>query len=321
MVKREIIVKIFDDIIGYSTIIDEKCKYETFEYTNSKGEKIILKVREVAKPSTFLKHLKEAYKTQDPKNAWRVEVPSDDEADENYQNTKLYVTRHGSTIAVRSNGDIISVCGNNSGVKENSGALLSYAVSKGGDRLDSFDGNYGFYRYCGFEPVSYVDFVEEFAPPSWVKGRDNPEPIIFFKYTGEKSEFLSPQEFYDKVPITADYDEAHLLRDNDIEYNSKRFKNKNEVITFVKSKKYPVSFEEFEKRVIELLLETYGDSKSETEKLLDLVERLQAEDDNDYIKSLYSDSCYRYDRFGGTAFNDQDLINQPVRLIYLLYED
>lgn len=317
MVEKEIILKVFDNVIGYSSIIDEKCKYESFEYTDSRGNKITLKVREVKKPKTFMKYLKSAFDTQDPRNAWRVEVPSEEDADENYTDTKMYVTRHGSTIAVRSNGDIISVCGNNSGVKESSGALLSYAVSKGGDRLDSFDGNYGFYRHMGFEPVSYVDFVEEFAPPTWSKGRDNPEPIIFFKYTGERSEFMSPQEFYDKVPITGDYDEAHLLRDNDIIYNSKKLKG--DVNMIVKKKgNYPLSQEEFEDRILGLFLDTY--SNGDDEKIIDWFASLQEDSDDDYLLSLYKDTCYREDKFGN-AFTDDALIHQPVRLLEMIYEE
>lgn len=321
MVDKEIILKVFDKTLqNYPSIINEKCKYESFEYTNSKGEKITLKVRSISKPSTFMRHLKKAVKSQDPRDGWRVELPSDDEADENYQNTRMFVTQHGSTVVVRDNGDIISVCANLDGVKDSSGALLSFAVSKGGDRLDSFDGNYGFYTHMGFEPVSYVDFVEDFAPPSWEKGRDMKEPIIFFKYTGERSDYRTPQEFYDKVPLTGDYDEAHLIRDNDIIYNSKSKKNIKEVKFMVNkaNKKYPLTYEEFEEKIINLFLQEHGDGRED--KILDFINTLQEDEDDDYLESLYEDSCYREDKYGD-AFSDDALIHQPVRLLWMLYGD
>ena len=139
-------------------------------------------------------------------------MPDDEDADENYQNTTMYVSKNGSTIAIRDNGDIISVCGNNEGEKDSSGGLLAFAVSKGGDRLDSFDGNHCFYRYCGFEPVTRIDFVEDFAPPNWVKGRDKPEPIIFYKYTGFKTDLVIPKDVYNTIPSSTEdnaYDDVH----------------------------------------------------------------------------------------------------------------
>ncbi|WP_233126286.1 hypothetical protein [Methanobrevibacter sp. 87.7] len=55
----------------------------------------------------------------------------------------MYVTKKGSTIAIKPNGDIISVCANaNNKNKDNSRALMEFAVKKGGTKLDSYDGNY-----------------------------------------------------------------------------------------------------------------------------------------------------------------------------------
>lgn len=83
-----------------------------------------------------------------------------------FDNCRMFITKNGSTIAIRDDGDIISVCANNSGnVKDSSSSLLKFATTKGGTKLDSFAGNYEFYRHCGFEPVSHVKFNEEYAPP------------------------------------------------------------------------------------------------------------------------------------------------------------
>ena len=120
----------------------------------------------------------------------------------------MFITKNGSTIAIRDDGDIISVCANNSGnVKDRSSSLLKFATTKGGTKLDSFAGNYGFYRHCGFEPVTHVEFNEDYAPPGHV---------IFFKYTGKQSKYGTKDDFYDNVPpVTGDdaYDKAYTIRD------------------------------------------------------------------------------------------------------------
>lgn len=64
--------------------------------------------------------------------------------------------------------------------------LLEEAVKAGGKKLDSFDGNFAFYLRNGFEPVSWTFFDENYTPKGWMKGRDRPEPVVFFKYTGKK---------------------------------------------------------------------------------------------------------------------------------------
>lgn len=135
-----------------------------------------------------------------------------------FDNCRMFITKNGSTIAIRDDGDIISVCANNSGnVKDRSSSLLKFATTKGGTKLDSFAGNYEFYRHCGFEPVSHVKFNEDYAPPGWIKQRDEPEHVIFFKYTGKQSKYGTKDNFYDNVPpVTGDdsYDKAYAIRDN-----------------------------------------------------------------------------------------------------------
>ena len=92
-------------------------------------------------------------------------------------------------------------------------------------------------------------------------------------------------------------------------------------VKIVKAKKeYPLSREEFEEKIISLLLEVYGGSESKDNKLLDFVATIQDDDDNDYLDALYGDSCYREDKYGN-AFTDEELIHQPVRLLYMIYED
>ena len=127
------------------------------------------------------------------KNAWRVD---DTYTVEDYKHKKLFELCGGSTVAVTDEGDIVSVCKNAVGGDRGSD-LLKIAVANGGDRLDAFGEDlYHFYTKNGFEPVSWTPFNEEYAPHDWVKGRDKPEPVIFYMYTGQTtstsySDFLS----------------------------------------------------------------------------------------------------------------------------------
>lgn len=145
---------------------------------------------------------------------WRVDVhdPND------YEGVKLHVTEGGSTVAVTSDGDIISVCKNiNDSIRGQN--LMEMAVKSGGVKLDSFSGNHGFYTKCGFEPVSWTPFNKEYAPPGWTDGVHKEEPVIFYKYTGNKNS-SSVNDFLSNTPpcTGADgYDKAKEIRDKDIE--------------------------------------------------------------------------------------------------------
>lgn len=220
MVDKELIRKALTDSIN-------KC-YTSYHYTNSRGEALTLKVREVKRPSTFLKHLHNARTTIPSTDRWRVLEPTREYAKHKYENCKLYVTEHGSTIGIDNEGTIISVCSykdSNGHSLDNARALMEYAISQGGNKLDTFDGNYGFYTYCGFSPVSWIHFQDFDTTniPEWVTGHNNnptlfnEEDIVFFKYTGDKTSFLSPQEFYestDAVTGTDAYEQASKIRDN-----------------------------------------------------------------------------------------------------------
>lgn len=128
-----------------------------------------------------------------PEVRWRVDVhPVED-----YRNTKNFVTTGGSTFSIN-DGDIISVCRHTGEMSRRNGArgkeLMEQAVAQGGNRLDSFDGNYAFYRKCGFEPISWIRFSKEAVSSEWNPSRDKPEDVIFFAYTGNKIEFDRPED-------------------------------------------------------------------------------------------------------------------------------
>ena len=65
----------------------------------------------------------------------------------------------------------------------------------------------------------YVCFKKmqlNFDPSNWVKGRDEAENVIFFKYTGKQSRYKKLEQFYEAVsPVTGDddYDKAYAIRD------------------------------------------------------------------------------------------------------------
>lgn len=148
-----------------------------------------------------------------PDVKWRVDVH---EA-QDYKDCKLYITNHDSTIAITKDKDIISVCANPTKDNKDSGrTLMEYAVKQGGVKLDSFDGNYRFYRKCGFEPVSWCKFDPEFSPQGW-KPEYKSENVIFFKYTGKKSEYEYPEDFYNSVKPSKDYDTAMNKRDRELD--------------------------------------------------------------------------------------------------------
>lgn len=171
----------------------------------------------------FAKSLKTAYDKMEetaPEKAWRVTVHTQQELEEEYPGAKLHITEGGSTVAVTKDGDIISVCGN-PGDKLRGKDLLKLAVENGGKKLDSYSGNHGFYVKCGFEAVSWCEFDEQYAPPGWVKGRDKPEPVIFYKYTGKSNQSLNEQDIFNSIPASADYDAAQSARNQSIESEEK----------------------------------------------------------------------------------------------------
>ena len=155
--------------------------------------------------------LAEAKKSQPPERAWRV-----DGTHKQFDYTKDYIckTPGGSVAAVTPDGDIISVC-RKKGDRIKGADLLKEAVKAGGKKLDSYSGNYDFYVKNGFEPVSWCKFDEQYAPEGWAKNRDEPEPVIFFKYTGKKID-MSKEEFYNKIKASPDYDTAQAVRDKEV---------------------------------------------------------------------------------------------------------
>lgn len=167
----------------------------------------------------FKKALVTAKETQPQDSAWRVDTSH---TGKDYVGTKTYISEGGSTFSVTKDGDIISVCRNTNDSMRGH-VLLEKAVESGGKKLDSFDGNFGFYMMNGFEPVSWIAFSKKAAPGDWVEGKNKEEPVVFFKYTGKKygkqtKDFweIKKSQFYKKVKMSKDYDEAMAKRDKEV---------------------------------------------------------------------------------------------------------
>ena len=84
---------------------------------------------------------------------------------------------------------------------------------------------------------------------------------------------------------------------------------------------YPMTYKEYEKRVIELFLELYPEDKQEIG-----IERINKllESEPEFIEALYGDTCFRYDHpeiyseTCKTAFEDYKLNSIPVHTLNLL---
>ena len=84
--------------------------------------------------------------------------------------------------------------------------------------------------------------------------------------------------------------------------------------------KYPMNYEEYEKRVIELFLDPYPKGKREV--VTDRLECALKKDPN-LIRGLYAESCFRYDHpeiYGKNCkkvFGDYLLESIPVNFLHM----
>lgn len=159
-----------------------------------------------ATPAAFARTLENA-RDEIPESArWRVSAY----APEDYVGSRAYVTPGGSTLAIRPDGDIISVCRRPGDVVRGH-ELLQQAVDMGGRKLDSYGGNHEFYTRNGFQPVSWCKWDDQYKAEGWREGFSR-EPVVFYQFTGERTTG-SLNDFISAVPASEDYDEAMRLRD------------------------------------------------------------------------------------------------------------
>lgn len=165
---------------------------------------------------TFVEKFKEvkALNSKTNPNAWRVADITLEEFKTNHPDTVCYLTPDNSTVAITKDGDIISVC-RHPDDQYRGKEIIASAVANGGTKLDSYDGNHAFYLKCGFEPVSWCKWQDEFAPDDWKEGINDPEDIIFYKYTGKIAD-KEKDDFKSQVTMSASYDDACKIRDDSI---------------------------------------------------------------------------------------------------------
>lgn len=203
-----------DSLAGAEKEMADKIELE------EEAELVAAELRSVSAPE-YAQVIKTAKENCPADIQWRVDAkPAKD-----YEKTKaLIATKQGSCIAVMENGDIVSLC-RPSGEKKflRGHHLMAEAVKAGGDRLDTFDGNWNRYVKSGFTPVSWTPFNPEYAPDGWVHGRDAPEDVVFFKYTGKTDPIDMKEWKRTHAPHTGPdgYDEALRERDESIKQDKK----------------------------------------------------------------------------------------------------
>ena len=99
---------------------------------------------------------------------------------------KIGLANGGAGIAVKKNGDIVSVFKNPKlKVKDAMSTLMPEAISRGGDHLDCFNGYLpGAYSLYGMKPVARLAFNRDYAPDGWNYERDGEPEVIFMAHDG-----------------------------------------------------------------------------------------------------------------------------------------
>lgn len=180
------------------------------------------KMREVS-PDEFAETIAAAKKAcRKPEWAWRVDAKPADE----YKDAKaLLVTEGGSCAAVKADGDIVSLC-KREGDPIRAKEILAEAVARGGDRFDSFEGNWDLYTKNGFEPVSWTPWNDDYAPAGWsIDAGNKREDVIFFRYSGKMKDLGLDKDSWKNshLPFLGEngYAEAMKFRDDLMDNNNK----------------------------------------------------------------------------------------------------
>lgn len=239
MTHKQNIQEIISIAIQNYDIKNHKEDFTPYTYTTLSGRTETIYVIELTQKPTFIKKIEEAKATIKDTAKWRVDVPSI----EDLEDTRIFQTLNGGTFAIKKDGDIVNVCakmGDEGYSLDNMESVMAYAVNEcDGTKLDSFDGNWSFYRKCGFEPRTWIGFNEDIGKSlGWVKGRDLPEPVVFMEYTGNKKRLGKSEirkertDFYAKnKEITMDsaiegeeyeYDVAYRVRDDMMKADNKQ---------------------------------------------------------------------------------------------------
>lgn len=131
----------------------------------------------------------------------------------------LYLSEDGqSGIAVKPNGDIVSVFAGDNAPRGSGYTLMLLAIQNGGRQLDCFDTHLpDYYSLIGFKPVAKMKWNDEYIPEGWNKDNfkdyNNGEPdVIFMVYDPnndiEKKKKEAEEKYGKKneIPYIIDYD-------------------------------------------------------------------------------------------------------------------
>lgn len=189
-----------------------------------------------AKPETFRAAVVAAQDSYSDEDGWRV-GPHDEYSDAD----KCFITPAGSTTCVDPSGDIVSVC-KMDGSNDSAGDLLDQAIANGGKKLDAYGMKlFRLYTSHGFEPCSWCEWDDEYAPLKWKRANGLPEdendrtwhgisdseleikrePVVFYRYTGKRAMYDSEEKVRDAYngflkqtkSAGTDYMEAYNQRD------------------------------------------------------------------------------------------------------------
>ena len=131
----------------------------------------------------------------------------------------LYLSEDGqSGIAVKPNGDIVSVFAGDNAPRGSGYTLMLLAIQNGGRQLDCFDTHLpDYYSLIGFKPVAKMKWDDEYIPEGWNKDNfkdyNNGEPdVVFMVYDPnndiEKKKKEAEEKYGKKneIPYIYDYD-------------------------------------------------------------------------------------------------------------------
>ena len=131
----------------------------------------------------------------------------------------LYLSEDGqSGIAVKPNGDIVSVFAGDNAPRGSGYTLMLLAIQNGGRELDCFDTHLpDYYSLIGFKPVAKMKWNDEYIPEGWNKDNfkdyNNGEPdVVFMVYDPnndiEKKKKEAEEKYGKKneIPYIVDYD-------------------------------------------------------------------------------------------------------------------
>ena len=145
-------------------------------------------------------------------------------SEEDYKDMDLYLSEDGqSGIAVKPNGDIVSVFAGDNAPRGSGYTLMLLAIQNGGRQLDCFDTHLPeYYNTIGFEPVAKMKWNDEYIPEGWnkenFKDYNNGEPdVVFMVYDPEgklekkKEEYKARGEEWKPIEVY-DYDDGETFQ-------------------------------------------------------------------------------------------------------------